>query len=196
MRTMFSISDLGKLCLCSCCLIMTLIGHFSKTKNKKQKTKKQTLGKCWSTIRVPCIVHICNVQVVSSNPAEGEVYSIQLYVIKFISDLRQVGGFLRVLRHPPPIQLTVRYNWNIVERGHSPIFAFHMNKIPYETNIRFGESSFTLRISAKSTIILTSGTPILFLQTCSKASAHSTSNKLVNRSAIVVGWLLLMCPGM
>jgi hypothetical protein len=32
--------------------------------------------------------------VVSSNPAHGEVYSIQLYVIKFVSDLRQVGGFL------------------------------------------------------------------------------------------------------
>jgi hypothetical protein len=28
------------------------------------------------------------------------------YVIKFVSDLRQVGGFLRVLRFPPPIKLT------------------------------------------------------------------------------------------
>ena len=36
----------------------------------------------------------------------GKVYSIQLYVIKFVSDLRQVGGFLRVLRFPPPIKLT------------------------------------------------------------------------------------------
>ena len=32
-------------------------------------------------------------KVVSSNLAHGEVYSIQLYVIKFVSDLRQVGGF-------------------------------------------------------------------------------------------------------
>jgi hypothetical protein len=32
--------------------------------------------------------------VVSSNPAHGEVYSIQLYVIKFVSDLWEVGGFL------------------------------------------------------------------------------------------------------
>jgi hypothetical protein len=31
----------------------------------------------------------------------GEVYSIQHYVIKFVSDLRQVGGFLRVLRFSP-----------------------------------------------------------------------------------------------
>jgi len=31
---------------------------------------------------------------VSSNSAHGEVYSIQHYVIKLVSDLRQVGGFL------------------------------------------------------------------------------------------------------
>jgi hypothetical protein len=33
-----------------------------------------------------------------------EIYSIQHYVIKFISDLRQVGGFLRALRFHPPIK--------------------------------------------------------------------------------------------
>ena len=40
-------------------------------------------------------------KVVSSNPVHGEVYSIQHYVIEFVSDLRQVRGFLRVLRFPP-----------------------------------------------------------------------------------------------
>ena len=40
---------------------------------------------------------------VSSNPIHSEVYSIQHYVIKFVSDLRQVGGFLPF---PPPIKLT------------------------------------------------------------------------------------------
>jgi hypothetical protein len=45
-------------------------------------------------------------KVVSSNPAHGEVYSIQLYVIKFVSDLRQVGGFLKVVRFPSQIKLT------------------------------------------------------------------------------------------
>jgi len=35
-----------------------------------------------------------------------EMYSIQLYVIKFVSDLWQVGSFLPVLRFPPPIKLT------------------------------------------------------------------------------------------
>ena len=39
-------------------------------------------------------------------PRSGEVYSIQHYVIKFVGDLRQVGGFLQVLRFPPPIKLT------------------------------------------------------------------------------------------
>jgi len=32
-------------------------------------------------------------QIVSSNPVHGEVYSIQHYLIKFVSDLPQVGGF-------------------------------------------------------------------------------------------------------
>jgi hypothetical protein len=40
--------------------------------------------------------------VVSSNPGHGDVYSIQHYVIQFVSNLRQVGGFLRVIRFPPP----------------------------------------------------------------------------------------------
>jgi hypothetical protein len=45
-------------------------------------------------------------KVVSSNPAHGEVYSIQHYVIKFVSDVRPVGDFLRILKFPPPIKLT------------------------------------------------------------------------------------------
>jgi hypothetical protein len=57
--------------------------------------------------------------IVRSNPIHGEVYSIQHNVIKFVSDLRQVGGFLGALRFPPPIE-----NWNIIESGiknHKPI---------------------------------------------------------------------------
>ena len=46
--------------------------------------------------------------VASSNPAHGDAYSIQHYVIKFVSDLQQVGDFLRKLRFPPPIKLTAR----------------------------------------------------------------------------------------
>ena len=44
--------------------------------------------------------------IVSLNPVHGKVYSIQHYVIKFVSDLQQVGGFLWVLRFPPSIKLT------------------------------------------------------------------------------------------
>ena len=43
---------------------------------------------------------------INLNPAHGGVYSIQHYVIKFVSDLRQVGGFLGVLQFPPPKKLT------------------------------------------------------------------------------------------
>jgi len=55
-------------------------------------------------------------EVMSSNPDHGEMYSIQHYVIKYISDLRQVGGFLRVLRFHPPTKLTatifkLKYCW-------------------------------------------------------------------------------------
>jgi hypothetical protein len=39
--------------------------------------------------------------------AYGNVHSIQHYVMKFVSDLRQVVDFLQVLRFPPPIKLTV-----------------------------------------------------------------------------------------
>ena len=40
--------------------------------------------------------------VVSSNPAQA----IQHYMIKFVSDSRQVCGFLRVRLFPPTIKLT------------------------------------------------------------------------------------------
>jgi hypothetical protein len=39
------------------------------------------------------IMFILSSVVVHSNPVYGEVYSIQHYVIKFASDLRQVGVF-------------------------------------------------------------------------------------------------------
>ena len=47
-------------------------------------------------------------KVVSWNHVDGEVYLIQHYVIKFVSNLRQVGGFLWALRcqFPPPIKVT------------------------------------------------------------------------------------------
>ena len=44
------------------------------------------------------------------SPLGYEVYSIQHYVIKFVSDLQQVGGFLRVLQFPPPIKPETPYD--------------------------------------------------------------------------------------
>jgi len=38
--------------------------------------------------------------------SSGEVYSIQHSMIKFDSDLQQVGRFFRVLPFPPPITLS------------------------------------------------------------------------------------------
>ena len=58
-------------------------------------------------------------KVVSSNAAFGEVYSIQHYVIKFVSDLRQI-------RFPSPIKLTGRFDWNIESD-----VKHHIPPIPY-----------------------------------------------------------------
>jgi hypothetical protein len=64
--------------------------------------------------------------VVNSNPAHGEMYSIQHYVAKFVSNSRS-RVFVWVLRFPPPIKWPPRYSWNIVESGikdHKPIRLF------------------------------------------------------------------------
>ena len=56
------------------------------------------------------IVHMQSVpittNIVSSNPAHAEVHSIKHYVIKLVSDLRKVDGFLLVLLFLLPIKLT------------------------------------------------------------------------------------------
>ena len=63
--------------------------------------------------------YLCNLVAISLIPTHGEVYSIQLYVIKY-----KVSGFLRLLQLPPPIKLIATiYSWNIVESGikhHNP----------------------------------------------------------------------------
>jgi hypothetical protein len=62
---------------------------------------------------------------VNSNPAHGEVYSIQVYVIKFVSDLSQIDGFLRMLRFPPSIKQSVMIKKNIVEMELNAIALTH-----------------------------------------------------------------------
>jgi len=57
-------------------------------------------------LQLPMQLEPITTNVVSSNPAHGQVNSIQYHVIKFVSDLGQVVGFLLVLRFPLPIKLT------------------------------------------------------------------------------------------
>jgi hypothetical protein len=62
-----------------------------------------------------CVISSYHHQVLSSNSAHGEVYSIKYYVIKLVSDLQHVGCFIQVFRFPPPIKLTttiqLKYFW-------------------------------------------------------------------------------------
>jgi hypothetical protein len=60
----------------------------------------------WFELQLPIQSVLITTKVLSLNPAHGKVYSIQYYVIKFVSDLRQVGCFLWALQFPPPIKLT------------------------------------------------------------------------------------------
>ena len=43
---------------------------------------------------------------ITAKVTSREIYVIQLYVIKFVSNLQQVAGFLRVLQFPSQINLT------------------------------------------------------------------------------------------
>jgi hypothetical protein len=77
----------------------------------------------WRQGRDRMVVEFTICAYLSSNPTHGEVYLIQHYMMNFVSDLRQVSGFLRVLRILPPINWPLRYNWNINESGvkhHNP----------------------------------------------------------------------------
>jgi hypothetical protein len=48
----------------------------------------------FTTTNVPMQAVPITIKVVSSNLIHGDMYSMQHYVIKFVSDLRQVSGFL------------------------------------------------------------------------------------------------------
>jgi hypothetical protein len=61
-------------------------------------------------------------EVMSSNPAHGELYSIY-YVMKFVSDLRNVGGFLCVTE----ILLKVSLNKLTVTQTHTYDLFFSNN---------------------------------------------------------------------
>jgi hypothetical protein len=64
---------------------------------------------CWTNITSENEKQIYNLHILNlilKLCVHGEMYSIQQCGMKFVSDLRQVGSFNRVLRFPPPIKLT------------------------------------------------------------------------------------------
>ena len=74
--------------------------------------------------------------IVSSNPLQGEVYSIQYYVVKFIGEFRQVGGFLQVLRFRLPMKLTttiyLKYCRNTINPNRKPLSIHPYIKIKFK----------------------------------------------------------------
>jgi hypothetical protein len=60
----------------------------------------------WLDLQLPVQSVSITTKVVSSNLAHMQPPIIQHYVIKFVSDLLQVGGFLWVPRFSPSIKLT------------------------------------------------------------------------------------------
>ena len=55
-------------------------------------------------LQLPAQSVLITTNIVRSTPVHGEVYSIQHYVVKFVSNAWHVGSFLLVLRFPPPIK--------------------------------------------------------------------------------------------
>jgi hypothetical protein len=74
-------------------------------------------------------VPITNI-VVSSNPDHFDVYSIHHYVIKVVSDLRQVGRWFSPGTLVSSSNKSDRYNWNIIESG-----VNHHNPNPWASSI-------------------------------------------------------------
>ena len=76
-----------------------------------RQTKQYVRGHCRRDHMVVGFTTSCasvpiTTNVASLNPIHDEVYSMQQYVINFVNNLQQVGGFLRVLWFPPPIKQT------------------------------------------------------------------------------------------
>ena len=86
--------------------------NFLVTNNKRGRRGRDRMVVGFTTTFAISVYHHWSCDFESRS---GEVYLIQPYVINFVSDLRHVGGFLRALRFLPPIILTPRYSWNIVE---------------------------------------------------------------------------------
>ena len=88
--------------------------------------------------------------VVSSNSSHGEVYSIQLYVTKFVSDLWQVCGFLRLVWFPPTIKLTteilLKVALNIIiltlSRRYNPMATLCLHSLQFHSPVFYWLTTF------------------------------------------------------
>jgi hypothetical protein len=78
-------------CKCSACLLI-------------QELLKERGGRDYIVVGLiaTCAISVYQHQRCEFESRSGKVYSIQHYVIKFVSDLRQIGDFLRF----PPSKLT------------------------------------------------------------------------------------------
>jgi hypothetical protein len=84
-------------------LTKIIMKFFSKVRNIKNR---MVVG-----FTTTCAISAYHHQACDFESCSWRVYLIQHYVIKFVSDLRHICGFLQVLRFPP------RYNSTIVESG-------------------------------------------------------------------------------
>jgi hypothetical protein len=112
-------------------------------------------GQSWPWSYGSLLVHMQSVaittEVVSLNSSHGKVYSIQHYMIKFVSDLRQVCDFLRIVWFPPLLKLTVPSHWlyNIV------LYPVHLATLKF--NFEIESLSATLYAGPEDLVSLEGG---------------------------------------
>ena len=82
-------------------------------------------------------------KVVSSNPVHGEVYLIQYYVIKFVSDLRQLGRWFspvsstnKIDRHDIT-EILLKVALNTINKQTNPYFVIGGSFICHQVNLIF-----------------------------------------------------------
>ena len=86
-----------------------LLDKFRAEKEKMPPEKRTLVLTHFPRYSSPSLLRVVMVMIVRQLDLQlpvQSVYSIQHYVIKFVTDLRQVCGFLRELRFPPLIKLT------------------------------------------------------------------------------------------
>ena len=88
-----------------------------------------------------CIIN----KVESSNLAHDEVYLMQHYVIKFVSDLRQVVGFLRVLRFPLKYKTDRHDMTEILLKVALNIITLTLTLPLYQTQLSYSSIMFNTR---------------------------------------------------